>query len=239
MVALATAQARTASDAQMLRRSASDAQLCGRSSEDAQLFAATPTSAAGRPPSALAAAAVAAAAAGGDQQPAADATEVAGRLARLEAAVRSMNRMLTSVGEGSHALAEGVELGLGRFVPPLIHFTLDLLTWSAPLFLKRRCDRTPGGTARRAVGAAGARAAVGHGTFSTTAQPQYSLLKIGGCIWVQVSLGLGRIGALHRRASAVQISEEVRGPLPFLKRGCDRTPGRRSRTRSAPPSAAR
>ena len=29
-----------------------------------------------------------------------------------------------------------------RFVPPLIHFTPDSLTYSAPLFLKRPCDRS-------------------------------------------------------------------------------------------------
>jgi MFS family permease len=31
-----------------------------------------------------------------------------------------------------------------RFVPPLIHFIPDLLTYSVPLFLKRQCDRTLG-----------------------------------------------------------------------------------------------
>jgi len=40
------------------------------------------------------------------------------------------------------------QVGLGRarshcrFVPPLIHFIPDALTYSVPLFLKRRCDRT-------------------------------------------------------------------------------------------------
>jgi hypothetical protein len=29
-----------------------------------------------------------------------------------------------------------------RFVPPLIHFIPDLLTYSVPLFLKQQCDRT-------------------------------------------------------------------------------------------------
>ena len=54
------------------------------------------------------------------------------------------------LGEGE-APAEGeapmVLLGLGRvvaFVPPLIHFIPDSLTYSVPLFLKRRCDRTLG-----------------------------------------------------------------------------------------------
>ena len=32
-----------------------------------------------------------------------------------------------------------------RFAPPLIRFIPDPLTYSAPLFLKRQCDRTPGG----------------------------------------------------------------------------------------------
>jgi hypothetical protein len=32
-----------------------------------------------------------------------------------------------------------------RFIRPLIHFTPDSLTYSVPLFLKRQCDRTPGG----------------------------------------------------------------------------------------------
>ena len=32
-----------------------------------------------------------------------------------------------------------------RFVPPLVHFTPDLLTYSVPLFLKRQCDRNLGG----------------------------------------------------------------------------------------------
>jgi hypothetical protein len=31
-----------------------------------------------------------------------------------------------------------------HFVPPLIHFIPDSLTYSAPLFLKRQCDRTLG-----------------------------------------------------------------------------------------------
>jgi hypothetical protein len=31
-----------------------------------------------------------------------------------------------------------------RLAPPLVRFTPDLLTYSAPLFLKRRCDRTSG-----------------------------------------------------------------------------------------------
>jgi hypothetical protein len=31
-----------------------------------------------------------------------------------------------------------------RFVPPRVHFILDLLTYSVALFLKRRCDRTLG-----------------------------------------------------------------------------------------------
>jgi hypothetical protein len=31
-----------------------------------------------------------------------------------------------------------------RFVPPLMHFIPDLLTYSSPLFLKRQCDRTLG-----------------------------------------------------------------------------------------------
>jgi hypothetical protein len=31
-----------------------------------------------------------------------------------------------------------------HFVPPLIHFIPDLLTYSVPLFLKRQCDRTLG-----------------------------------------------------------------------------------------------
>jgi hypothetical protein len=31
-----------------------------------------------------------------------------------------------------------------RFAPPLIHSIPDSLTYSVPLFLKRKCDRTPG-----------------------------------------------------------------------------------------------
>ena len=45
-----------------------------------------------------------------------------------------------------------VGLGLGRIVallPPLIHFTPDLLTYSVPLFLKRQCDRTQGAAASK------------------------------------------------------------------------------------------
>ena len=34
--------------------------------------------------------------------------------------------------------------GLGRFVPPLIHFAPYLLTYSVPLFLQRQCDRILG-----------------------------------------------------------------------------------------------
>jgi hypothetical protein len=39
-------------------------------------------------------------------------------------------------------------LGLGRIVPPLIHFTPDSLRYPIALFLKRRCDRTLGGLGR-------------------------------------------------------------------------------------------
>jgi hypothetical protein len=35
-----------------------------------------------------------------------------------------------------------------RFVPPLIHFIPDSLTYLVPLFLKRQCDRTLGGLRR-------------------------------------------------------------------------------------------
>jgi phytoene dehydrogenase-like protein len=45
-----------------------------------------------------------------------------------------------------------------RFVPPLIHFIPDSLTYSVPLFLKRQCDRTlGGGGGGRDVGGAEAR----------------------------------------------------------------------------------
>jgi hypothetical protein len=47
----------------------------------------------------------------------------------------------------------------------------------------RRCGRRAAGGGRRAC----------HDVFSATAQPQHSLLKMGSCIWVQVSLGLGRV----------------------------------------------
>jgi hypothetical protein len=44
-----------------------------------------------------------------------------------------------------------------RFVPPLIHFMPDSRTYSVPLYLKRQCDRTPGGgVAPRRGGAEGA-----------------------------------------------------------------------------------
>ena len=42
-----------------------------------------------------------------------------------------------------------------RFVLPLIHFILESLIYSVPLFLKRRCDRTLGTLASPRVRPAG------------------------------------------------------------------------------------
>jgi hypothetical protein len=66
----------------------------------------------------------------------------------------------------------------GRVVPPLIHFTPDSLTYLVPLFLKRRCGRTPGSDR----GAAIVLAPAGHAD---------SALKQRGVV-----VGLGRIVAL-------------------------------------------
>ena len=58
-----------------------------------------------------------------------------------------MSTTLKATLAGMHALLPQTEasLGLGRvvaFVRPLIHFIQDSPTYSVPLFLRRRCDRT-------------------------------------------------------------------------------------------------
>ena len=56
-----------------------------------------------------------------------------------------------AAGEGDFAAGgEGGEVRARshcRFVQPPIHFIPDALTYSVPVFLKRQCDRTPGGGA--------------------------------------------------------------------------------------------
>jgi hypothetical protein len=59
---------------------------------------------------------------------------------------RGRGRRLEALAAGPQAAPGGAARARShcRFVPPLIHFIPDLLTRSAPLFLKRQCDRTLG-----------------------------------------------------------------------------------------------
>jgi hypothetical protein len=46
--------------------------------------------------------------------------------------------------DGAGRLVQGSVALYCRFAPPRVHFIPDLLRESAPLFLKRQCDRTLG-----------------------------------------------------------------------------------------------
>jgi hypothetical protein len=62
------------------------------------------------------------------------------RMMGVKAAVVSYTRAVQS----SDAEGEPRARSHCRFVPPLVRFIPDLLTYLVPLFLKRQCDRTPG-----------------------------------------------------------------------------------------------
>jgi hypothetical protein len=77
----------------------------------------------------------------------------AGAKARSDGQKLALARLRSSKEHRAQA-PSAVEVGLGRtcrFAPPRVHFIPDSLPYSAPLFLRRQRDRTPG-SCRRLIG---------------------------------------------------------------------------------------
>jgi hypothetical protein len=85
-----------------------------------------------------------------------------------------------------------------HFAPLLIHFTPELLKYSVPLFLKRKCGRTLG--ALFAAARDGDSAAVAR-LLAAGADP--NALVAGRSPSGEVALGRGRIVVLYGRSSTV------------------------------------
>jgi hypothetical protein len=110
-----------------------------------------------------------------------------------------------------------------RFVLPFIHFIPGLLTYSVPLFLKRRCDRTLG--LRCQVRRAHRGDVDGPGPPGAPATPQSVLFSTVNLLCVAILYGYaGRLTAKTARAAAstaarasgVEARHDTRGALVSL-----------------------
>jgi hypothetical protein len=101
-----------------------------------------------------------------------------------------------------------------RFAPPVIHSILDSLTFSVPLFLKRRCGRTLGvaQARRRVAGPAAANGGAQHVHLSRLRQR-----PVGGWRGRRAQCSLLRSWCLVR--AVTMIRRRTHGPAPTRRLG--------------------